>query len=139
MIIEKIGDNKKLEKIIEEEQKKYEEKNGVTCNYTPFSFCAKENDEIIGAVMGFTCFSEVYIDDLIVMENYRGKKIGTLLIKTLEEYYGNYEFDNINLCTNEFQAPEFYEKLGFKLEFIRKNKNNLKLNKYFYVKFFDRR
>lgn len=107
-------------------------------NYIPFSFCAKENDEIIGAVTGFTCFSEVYIDDSIVVESHRGMKIGTLLIKTLEEYYENCGFDNINLCTSEFQAPIFYEKLGFKLEFIRKNKNNPKLNKYFYVKFFDR-
>lgn len=51
MIIEKIGSDKKLEKIIEEDQERYEERNGVACNYTPFSFCAKENDEIIGAVI----------------------------------------------------------------------------------------
>lgn len=48
------------------------------------------------------------------------EKIGTLLINTLEKYYENCGFDNINLCISEFQAPIFYEKLGFKLEFIRK-------------------
>ena len=36
--------------------------------------------------------------------------------------------------TYEFQAPKFYEKIGYKLEYIRKNNKNSKLNKYFYSK-----
>ncbi|MBD5527332.1 MAG: GNAT family N-acetyltransferase [Lachnospiraceae bacterium] len=137
MVIEKMESNEELEKLIDEELERYETKNGVVYNHTPFSFFAKENDEIIGAITGFTCYSEVYIDELVVMENHRGKNIGTQLINTVEEYYKKYGFNNMNLCTNEFQAPRFYEKLGFELEFVRKNKNNPKLNKYFYVKFFD--
>lgn len=137
MIIEKVEANEKLEQIIEEGFEKYEAKYRVACNYTPFYFVAKENDEIVGVITGFICFLEIYIDDLIVMENYRGKNIGTQLIKIVEEYYKNYGLNNINLCTYEFQAPKFYEKLGFQLEFIRKNKDNPKLNKYYYVKFFD--
>lgn len=137
MIIKKVEPSEKLEQIIEEEFEKYEAKYRVACNYTPFYFVAKENDEIVGVITGFTCFLEIYIDDLIVMENYRGKNIGTQLIKIVEKYYKNYGLNNINLCTYEFQAPKFYEKLGFQLEFIRKNKDNPKLNKYYYVKFFD--
>lgn len=137
MIIEKVEASEKLEQIIEEGFEKYETKYRVACNYTPFYFVAKENDEIVGVITGFTCFLEIYIDDLIVMENYRGKNIGTQLIKIVEKYYKNYGLNNINLCTYEFQAPKFYEKLGFQLEFIRKNKDNPKLNKYYYVKFFD--
>ena len=137
MIIEKTESNQKLKKIIEVEAEKYETKNGVVCNFTPFSFIAKENDEIIGAIIGFTCYSEVYIDDLVVMENHRGKKVGTQLIHAVEEYFKDDGFNNINLCTSEFQAPQFYEKVGFQLEFVRKNKDNPKLNKYFYVKFFN--
>ena len=30
----------------------------------------------------------------------------------------------------------FIEKCGFELEFVRKNKTNPKLDKYFYVKYF---
>lgn len=136
MTIEKVRPDKALEKLVEQELEKYEAQNGVSYNHRAFSFCAKENGETIGAVIGFTCFSEVYIDELVVMENHRGKGIGTQLIKTVEEYYRDCGFNNMNLCTNEFQAPKFYEKLGFQLEFVRKNTDDPRLNKYFYVKFF---
>ena len=136
MNIEKVESNEKLENIIEEEQQKYETKNGVTCNYTPFCFVAKIDDEVVGAISGATCFSEVYIDELVVMEQHRGKGIGTELIKKVEDYYKDSGFNNMNTMTNEFQAPQFYEKCGFELEFVRKNKDNPKLNKYYYVKYF---
>ena len=42
----------------------------------------------------------------------------------------------MNVTTYQFQAPEFYKKCGFKLEFIRENKENSKLSKYFFVKYF---
>ena len=52
----------------------------------------------------------------------------------VEELFQNEDFDNYNLTTYEFQAPKFYEKMGYKLEYIRKNNKNSKLNKYFYSK-----
>ena len=54
----------------------------------------------------------------------------------VEDYYKDSGFNNMNTMTNEFQAPQFYEKCGFELEFVRKNKDNPKLNKYYYVKYF---
>ena len=55
-------------------------------------------------------------------------------MKKVEELFKNEDFDNYNLTTYEFQAPKFYEKMGYKLEYIRKNNKNPKLNKYFYSK-----
>ncbi len=136
MKIEKTELNDASKKLIEDELEKYEAKNAVACRFTPFSFLAKENDELMGAVTGFTCYSEVYIDELVVMEAHRGKGIGTRLIEAVEDCYRDGGYHNMNLCTNEFQAPVFYEKLGFELEFVRKNERDPKLNKYFYVKFF---
>ena len=136
MKIEKVESNEEIENFIEEEQEKYEAKNGIVCNYTSFCFIAKENDELVGAIAGATFFSEVYIDELVVKEDLRGKDIGTKLINAVEEYYKDSGFNNMNTCTNEFQAPKFYEKCGFELEFVRKNKDNPKLNKYYYVKYF---
>ncbi len=127
-----------LQNFIEYESRKYEFQNGILCNFVPFSFCAKENNEIVGAITGYTCYQEIYIDELIVKESKRFKSIGTQLLNTVEKYYENSGFVNINLCTNEFQSPKFYEKLGFELEFVRKNPFNSKLNKYFYVKYYNR-
>jgi len=135
MTIEKMESNDLIETFIEAEQVKYEEQNGISCNYTPFCFVAKNDDTIVGAISGATFFAEIYIDELVVKEAYRGKGIGTELIDTVLEYYKDYGFNNINCCTNEFQAPGFYEKCGFELEFVRKNKANPKLSKYFYIKY----
>ena len=135
MTIEKLESTDLLETFIETEQVKYETEHGIACNYTPFCFVAKNDDTIVGAISGATFFAEIYIDELVVKEAYRGKGIGTELIDTVLEYYKDYGFNNINCCTNEFQAPGFYEKCGFELEFVRKNKANPKLSKYFYIKY----
>ena len=87
------------------------------------------------AISGATFFSEVYIDELIVKKEYRNKKIGTQLIDTLEKFYKGYGFKNMNCCTNRFQGPKFYEKCGFELEFVRNNRSDSKLDKYFYIKY----
>ena len=110
--------------------------NGVEYNFKRFSFVAKEDDREIGYVTGFSYYSEVTINNLIVLEKYRGQGVGTRLIEHAEKHFKDKGFNNINLVTNEFQAPKFYEKCGFDLEFIRKNKENPKLTKYFYVKYF---
>lgn len=57
-------------------------------------------------------------------------------IKAVEEYYKDKDFENINLTTYAFQAPEFYKKCGFEVEFVRNSKENFKLTKYFLVKYF---
>ena len=58
-----------------------------------------------------------------------------MLVKAVEDYHKDKNFENINLTTYGFQAPEFYKKCGYEIEFIRKNKDNSKLDKYFFVKY----
>ena len=123
-------------KIIDTEFNKFATKNGVACNYMPFNFIAKEDNKVVGIITGHSYYKEVHIGDLIIFEEYRNKHIGTKLVETVENYYKNKGFENINLTTYNFQAPEFYKKCGFKVEFIRENKENPKLTKYFLVKYF---
>ena len=123
-------------KIIDTEFNKYATKNGVTCNYQLFNFIVKENDKVVGIITGHSYYNEVHIGDLIIFEEHRNKHIGTKLVETVEEHYKNKGFENINLTTYNFQAPEFYKKCGFEVEFIRENKENPKLTKYFLVKYF---
>jgi ribosomal protein S18 acetylase RimI-like enzyme len=72
-----------------------------------------------------------------VDSNHRGKGLGKKLITALKEHYKGKGFNNMNLVTNTFNAPDFYKKCGFELEFVRKNLKNPKLTKFFFVKFFD--
>ena len=110
--------------------------NGVECNYIPFVFVAKENNEILGFVTGNSYYKEVHIGDLIIFEEHRNKHIGTKLMQAVEDYFKDKGFEHMNLSTYSFQAPEFYEKCGFEVEFIRESKVNPKLNKYYLVKYF---
>lgn len=128
-------ESEEIYKIIDDEFNKYAIKNGMTCNYNPFTFTAKEDDQIIGIITGHSYYKEIHIGDLIVLEEYRNKKIGSMLVKAVEEYFINKDFKNINLTTYGFQAPKFYEKCGFKIESVREDKENAKLSKYFFVKY----
>jgi ribosomal protein S18 acetylase RimI-like enzyme len=96
----------------------------------------KKIGNIVGVLTGHSYYMEVYISDLIVLEEHRNKNIGSKLVQTVEEYHKSKGFENINLTTYSFQAPEFYKKCGFELDFIRENKENPKLTKYFFVKYF---
>jgi len=128
--------DKDIRKLKSCEFRKYARKNDIDIDFTEFNFIAKENGDVVGILMGCTLYGEVQVEDLIVFENHRGKGIGTKLMQKVETHFKDKEFDNINLVTSEFQSPEFYKKLGYEVEFVRKNKKNPKLTKYFFVKYF---
>lgn len=135
--IEYIDDlDKEFCSLIDKEFDRFAVKNGVKCNYVSFAFAAKEDNEIIGVITGHSCYEEVHISELIVSEQHRNKHIGSKLLETVENYYKNKGFKNMNLTTYNFQAPEFYKKCGFEVEFTRENIDNPKLTKYFLVKHF---
>ena len=107
----KESEETELFEMIDIEFNKYAIKNDLICNYKPFSFIAKENDEIVGILTGNTMYKEVHIGELIVVEEHRNKDIGSKLIQTVESYYKDKGLENINLNTYSFQAPEFYKKM----------------------------
>lgn len=108
--------------------------NYVELNYEEYWFVAEDDaGEIIGTITGNAYYNEVHIGDLIIDKKYRGQNIGTKLVRTVEEEYKNKGFDKITLATFGFQAPDFYKKLGYSLEFVREDKDP-KLSKYFYCK-----
>ena len=101
-----------IDKIADKLLSQYDKENGIEYNFKKFSFVAKENDQAVGYLTGFSYYSEVTINNLVVRKEYRNKGIGTMLIRRKEEYFKNKGFDNINLVTNNFQALKFYEKCG---------------------------
>ena len=127
-----------IEKVKEQDLVRYEADAGVDVNYKPFALVLTDNDStVIGTINAYTAYSEVYIDDIWVHSNHRSKGYGRKLIEALENKFRGKGFNNINLITSQFQAPEFYIKCSFQLEFVRKNLKNPSLTKYFFVKFFD--
>ena len=113
---------------------RYGEQSGVILNYDSFCFAA-ENDEgkIIGVITGRAYYNEVHIGDLIVDEQCRGTGLGSRLVRAVENTYKGKGYDIVTLTTFGFQAPEFYKKLGYTVEFIRECRDP-KLSKYFLKK-----
>ncbi len=133
--VEKISDD--VEEKMRKGFKEYESSHGIDVNYKPFSLVLRdEKNETMGVLNAFTAFAEIYIDDIWVDKSCRGKGYGSQLIAELENHFKGKGFNNINLVTSSFQAPEFYKKCGFKVEFVRENTKNPKLTKIFFVKFF---
>ncbi|WDL83716.1 GNAT family N-acetyltransferase [Aeromonas bestiarum] len=114
----------------------YERENGIAINFKNFSFTlSDEKGEVFGVLSAYTAYSEIYIEDLWVDESLRQKGYGRKLLQTLEHYFDGKGYNNINLVTNEFQAPLFYKKCGYDIEFVRVNKSNSKLTKTFLIKY----
>lgn len=126
-----------IEKIMSEDFKKYESSNGVDVNYKKFTLVLTNKvGDLVGVLNAYTAFSEVYVEDMWVHTVHRGKGHGKKLLQELENHFEGQGFNNINLVTSAFNAPEFYKKCGFSVEFVRNNKVNPKLTKTFFVKYF---
>jgi GNAT superfamily N-acetyltransferase len=78
-----------------------------------------------------------FIVDLWVNSVHRKKGYGRRLIEELENHFKGKGFNNINIVSCQFQAPQFYEKCGFTLEFVRGNIQVPELTVFFFVKYFD--
>ena len=126
--------DEKYYKRLDDEFSNYAIKNGLECKYKRFTFTARENGEVLGMITGHSYYNEVHISDLLVFEENRGKHIGTKLVKYVEDYYGKRGFSEFTLNTYEFQAPLFYKKCGYEIEYVRENKDNPKLSKYYFIK-----
>ena len=109
--------------------------NDVDLNYEEYWFVAEDDTgEMIGSITGRAYYNEVHIGDLIIDKKHRGQGIGTKLVTAVEEEYRNKGFEKITLTTFGFQAPDFYKRLGYSIEFVREDKNP-KLSKCFYCKY----
>ena len=127
-----------VEQKMSEDLVKYESQNGVDVNYRKFSIILyDEQDQVIGVLGAYTAYAEIYIDELWVDSLHRHKGYGKKLIAELENHFKDKGFNNINLVTNQFQAPEFYQKCGYKIEFVRENIKNPMLTKTGFIKYFD--
>ena len=123
-----------IEHLADSWHEKYETSKGVQYGFKKFYLTAEENGEIIGILIGYTAFSAICVDNLVIHEKFRERGIGGKLLRELEKHFEGQNYSNISLVTNEFQAPGFYEKCGYSLEFVRKNERFPLFSKYFFTK-----
>ncbi len=133
--VEYVENFEDIDKIADKLLTEYDKENEVEYNFKKFSFIAKENNKIVGYLTGFSYYAEVTINNLVVEKECRGRGVGKKLINHVVRCFKDRGFNNINLVTNAFQAPVFYKNCGFTLEFVRENKSNPKLTKYFFIKY----
>ena len=134
MIIKRVEEvDDKIGGFINVEFSQYGIQNEVELNYEEFCFVAEDEGKMLGVITGRAYYNEVHIGDLIVSSDCRKSGIGSKLVRAVEDAYKGKGYDKITLTTFGFQAPEFYKKLGYELEFVREDKNP-KLSKYFLAK-----
>lgn len=135
MIIRRIDEeDSRIGSFIHDEFSRYSEQNGVALNYSEFCFAAEDEEgKILGVITGRAYYNEVHIGDLIIDGKHRRSGLGSKLIAAVEEAYAGAGYEKITVTTFGFQAPEFYQKLGFRIEFVREDKDP-GLSKYFFSK-----
>ena len=135
MIIKRVSDiDDQIGEFINKEFAEYGVQSGVELNFEEFYFVAEDEDgKVIGVITGRAYYNEVHIGDLIIDKNIRRNGLGRQLVEAVENAYKDKGYEKITLTTFGFQAPEFYKKLGYEVEFVREDKNP-KLSKYFFAK-----
>ncbi len=133
MEIKRVTEDERVEKFTNVEFSNYAIDCDVALGFEEFCFVAEDDGRIAGVITGRAYYNEVHIGDLIVGKDYRRDGVGSKLVVAVEDAYKDKDYKKITLTTFGFQAPEFYKKLGYELEFVRKD-DDPKLSKYFYLK-----
>lgn len=79
------------------------------------NFLVFDNEKLIGGAIGFIEYDWYFLDLLYIDENYREKGIGSKLIKEVEKFAIQENLTGVRMETWDFQALEFYQKLGYKI------------------------
>jgi len=82
-------------------------------------FIRDDNEKIVGGCNGDILYGQLYVSQLWVDEKLRGQGYGTKLMGLTEEYAKKMECKFVVLNTMSFEAPAFYKKLGYYVEFER--------------------
>lgn len=70
---------------------------------------------VIGGIIGGTYWGWMYVDILWVSEDYRGRGIGSSLLREAEREAIRRGCHHVHLDTMSWQAPDFYKKHGYEV------------------------
>ena len=86
----------------------------------PISFEMSKDKRFAGCVIVQLFWGQLHIRYLFIEEGFRGKGFAKELINHALAYGKAQGCSFAFVETMSFQAPEFYQKLGFKVEFVRR-------------------
>jgi len=90
----------------------------------PFAILVRDKEnEIVAGCNGSIIFGSIYTDQLWVDPNLRKHGIGKKLMEAVHEYGKKHGCTIATVATMSFQAPNFYKKLGYKIDFSREGYN----------------
>lgn len=82
-------------------------------------FIRDDKGQIVGGCAGDNMYGGLFVGQLWVNEELRGKGYGTQLMSLAEELASKSQCRFITVNTFEWEALDFYKKLGFYVEFER--------------------
>jgi ribosomal protein S18 acetylase RimI-like enzyme len=89
------------------------ERTGLTDGRRLAVFLRGSRGEVIGGLLGWTWGGTCYVDLLFLPAALRRQKKGSQLISTAEVEARARGCERMVVRTHDFQAPDFYRKLGF--------------------------
>src|SRR5579862_7730391 len=89
------------------------ESSGVLTHDKPLSVLAFMDERLIGGLIGKVFWNWLYADLVWVEEEFRGRGIGTEVMRAAEGRARQMKLTGIYLWTETWQAPIFYRKLGY--------------------------
>ena len=107
---------------------------GIALHVQPFGFFHKDSQGIILAgCHGEICYKSMFISQFWVSKDLRLQGLGTELMQKAEVFAKDSGCKMIAINTMDWEAEDFYKKLGFKVDFVRsgyeKNSKMLFLSK----------
>jgi len=83
-------------------------------DHRPLTVTLRERRDIVGGLVGETFLGWLAIGLLWIADEHRGKGLGPSLMETAEEEARRRGARNAYVDTFSFQAPGFYDKLGYR-------------------------
>lgn len=87
-------------------------------DFKDYNFHVEENGEIIGGIVAWSVSDTLEVEYLRIADAHRKEGLGTRLLQHVEDLARKDGLKRVRLYTLSFQAPEFYKRLGYQVEFV---------------------
>lgn len=91
----------------------YNRLHGIPNDWRPLAVLIKEGERTVGGLTGWTMWDWLFVAMFFIPEARRGQGLGTRMLRMAEDEARTRGCIGAWLDTHDWQAPGFYEKLGY--------------------------